>query len=279
MSGEPLISPSAPEAATPVSDSWVGPLLMLAAAASAALAWTASRVVAPELGGAETVFLRTMMLLVVVSPWFFLRGREMLAAFRSPLHLLRLFAVGGSVTFFTVALGLAPLMQVTALSFVAPFFVLVMARIWHGERIGLAQWAAVGVGLVGVVLVVSPAELAAAPGRLNGALLALVGAFCLAVAWTSVRRLHSMNQSLVVLVVPPIAMTVAVSGVLALPSLRLPPVEMLPMLALAAVFTLLSHVLQCLSFKHGRPTRVAPVDFTRLLFASFCGMVTGIGTI
>ena len=82
-----------------------------------------------------------------------------------------------------------------------------------------------------------------------------------------------MNQSLVVLVVPPIAMTVAVSGALALPSLRLPPVEMLPMLAVAAVFTLLSHVLQCLSFRHGRPTRVAPVDFTRLLFASFCGTV------
>ncbi|MDP6706325.1 MAG: DMT family transporter [Alphaproteobacteria bacterium] len=256
-----------------MSDSWVGPLLMLAAAASAALAWAAPRTVAPELGGALTVFLRTLMLLVVVTPWLALQSGEMLAAFRSPLHLLRLFAIGWSVTCFTVALGLAPLVQVTALSFAAPFFVLLLARIWHGEPIRLVQWAAVGIGSVGVVLVVSPAALTDAPGRLAGPLLALVGAFCLAIAWTSVRRLHAMRQSLAVLVVTPIVMTVAVSGVLALPELRLPPEATLPALAVAAVFTLLAHLLQCLSFRHGRPTRVAPVDFTRLVFAALCGIL------
>ena len=177
--------------------------------------------------------------------------------------MLRIFAVGCSVTCFTIALSLAPLVQVTALSFTAPFFVLMLARICYRERIDFARWAAAGVGLAGVLFVIYPAAgLAETPGQFNGVLLALVGSFCLATAWTSVRRLHSMSQSLAVLVVPPIVMTVAVSGTLALPSLQLPPVETLPVLAVAAVVTFLSHLLQCLSFRHGRPTRVAPVDFT-----------------
>ena len=113
----------------PVSDSWLGPLLMLAGAAFAALAWTATRMVAPVLGGPETVFLRTLIPLVAVAPWLVLRGREMMVIFRSPLHLARIFAVGLSVTCFALALSYAPLVNVTALSFVAPLFVLVLARL------------------------------------------------------------------------------------------------------------------------------------------------------
>jgi len=259
--------------AGPVADGWVGPLLMLAGAGAAALAWTATRKIAPGLGGPETVFLRTLMLLVVVSPWLVFRGREMLVVFRSPLHLLRIFAIGLSVTCFAVALSFAPLVQVTALSFVAPFFVLILARIFYGEHVGAWQWLSVGTGFAGVILVLSPAALAAASGEIAGAGLALGGAFCLAVAWTSLRRLHSLRQPLLVLVVPPIVMTAAVSGALALPRLRPPPLEVLPTLAAAALFTLLAHLLQCLSFRYGRPTRVAPVDFTRLLFATLFGVL------
>ena len=246
---------------------------MLAGAGAAALAWTATRVVAPLLGGPETVFLRTLMVLVVVSPWLVFSGREMLAVFGSPLHLLRIFAIGASVTCFAWALSLAPLVEVTALSFVAPFFVLMLARLCYGERVGALQWLAVATGFAGVVLLLSPAALAAASGPFAGALLAIGGAFWLAVGWICVRRLHAMSQTLPVLIVPPVLMTAALSAVLALPSFRLPPPEALPMLAVAAAFTLLSHLLQCLSFRYGRPTRVAPVDFTRLLFATLCGVV------
>lgn len=245
---------------------------MLAGAAAAALAWTATRMIAPTLGGPETVFLRTLMLLVVVSPWLMFRGRELLVVFRSRLHLLRIFAVGLSVTCFAVALSFSPLVQVTALSFVAPFFVLILARVCYGEQVSPYQWLAVALGFVGVLLVLAPA-LKTASAQLVGALLAIAGAFCLAVAWSSVRQLHALRQPLHILIVPPILMTVVVSGALALPSLEPPPMAALPILAVAAFFTLLSHLLQCLSFRHGRPTRVVPVDFTRLLFASLFGIL------
>jgi drug/metabolite transporter (DMT)-like permease len=66
-------------------------------------------------------------------------------------------------------------------------------------------------------------------------------------------------------------MTLAVSGAIALPDLTMPPASTLPVLAAAALLTLLAHVLQIVSFRYGRPTRVAPVDFTRLLFATLFG--------
>jgi drug/metabolite transporter (DMT)-like permease len=261
----------APAAEAALADGWGGPLLMLAAAVAAALAWTATRVVAPILGGPETVFLRTLIVVAVLLPALIRWRREMLPVFRSPLHLLRIVAVGISVTCFAVALSLAPLVQVTALSFVAPLFVLLLARLFLGERVRAAQWLAVAAGLSGVVLVLSPATLAASPARFAGPLLSIGGAFFLAVGWTILRRLHSMQQALPVLVVPPALMTLAVSGAIALPDLAMPPASTLPVLAAAALLTLLAHVLQIVSFRYGRPTRVAPVDFTRLLFATLFG--------
>jgi len=257
--------------AEPVSDGLLGPLLMLAGACAAALAWTATRAIAPLIGGPETVFLRTLILFVVTSPWLVFRGREMLLVFRTPLHLLRIFTVGVSVTCFAVALGFAPLVQVTALSFIAPFFVLILARLWHGERVLAAQWLAVATGFVGVLLVLSPGDTSPRSGHFVGALLAVVGAFCLAVGWTSVRQLLVMRQPLHLLLVPPLIMTLAVSGALAAPGFEVPPADAWPLLFIAAAFTILSHLLQMLAFRHGRPTRVAPVDFTRLIFASLFG--------
>lgn len=268
---EPGPDPAGQRATVVLSDSWTGPLLMLAAAACAAFAWTATRTVALEIGGPSTVFIRTLMLLAVLSPWFLFNGRSMLVVFRSRLHLLRLVAVGLSVTCFTVALGLAPLAEVTALSFTAPLFVLLLARLFDAEPVGLARWIGVAVGLVGIALVVAPPALASPTRHIEGALIAVGGAFCLATAWTSVRRLHEMRQSLGVLIAPPLVTTVLVSGAFALPQLTLPSLRTLPVLAVAAVFTLLAHTLQCLSFRYGRPARVAPIDYTRLLFAVACG--------
>lgn len=54
------------------------------------------------------------------------------------------------------ALGFLPVAQVTALSFVAPAMVTVMAALCLHETVGLRRWSAVILGIVGVLIVIRP---------------------------------------------------------------------------------------------------------------------------
>lgn len=55
-----------------------------------------------------------------------------------------------------LALAFLPVAQVTALSFVAPVMVTVMAAVFLHETIGLRRWTAVILGIVGVLIVIRP---------------------------------------------------------------------------------------------------------------------------
>ena len=49
-----------------------------------------------------------------------------------------------------------PLADVTAITFASPFFVAALSGIVLGERVGLHRWAAVVVGMTGVLIVIRP---------------------------------------------------------------------------------------------------------------------------
>jgi drug/metabolite transporter (DMT)-like permease len=124
-----------------------------------------------------------VFLLALVVPltggWAQLRTR------RPGLHAVRGgFVVMANLCFF---LGLAalPLAEAVALSFLSPFLITVFSVVLLGERVGPRRWAAIAVGLVGVVLVLRPGGEAFQPA----ALLPLAGALFYALMQTVTRRL------------------------------------------------------------------------------------------
>lgn len=92
--------------------------------------------------------------------WTILRPR------RPFLHLLRgLAIVGANMAFFT-ALAVLPLADATAMFFVAPLFISLLAVPILGEKVGVRRLAAVLVGFAGVLIMVRPgAETADIPAR------------------------------------------------------------------------------------------------------------------
>ncbi len=95
-------------------------------------------------------------LLVVLVFIFFGGGVQSLKTRRPALHLLRgMFLVFANMFFF---LGLAtiPLGETVAMFFVAPLFICLLAQPILGERVGLTSWTAIGIGLVGVLIMVRP---------------------------------------------------------------------------------------------------------------------------
>ena len=98
------------------------------------------------------------------------------------------------------ALGLLPLPEVTALGYAAPLLTVIFAAMFLGEQVRVFRLTAVAIGLVGVVIVLSPrltitgVEVASKLQTI-GAMAALLGAVFAALAQVFVRKLVHSEQT------------------------------------------------------------------------------------
>src|SRR5947207_1969102 len=101
--------------------------------------------------------LRALASLPLILVWIGFRGgfRQVLRV-RFGLHALR--AAIGIVMLAALVYGLRrlPLSEAYAIFFVAPLLITVFAALILGERIGWQRWAAVAIGLAGVLIVLRP---------------------------------------------------------------------------------------------------------------------------
>ncbi len=106
-------------------------------------------------------------------------------------HLLRVFfVVISNVTYF---LGLAalPLADAVAISFVSPLMLTVLSVVVLGERVGPRRWAAVGVGLLGVLIMFRPGVGVFEPA----AALVLISAICYAATNLMTRAMKATESA------------------------------------------------------------------------------------
>ncbi len=106
----------------------------------------------------QVVLIRSMIgmavFLLVIMP--FSGGWRVFVTHRLGLHVLRgACVVFANLTFF---LGLAeiPIADGVAIFFVSPLLITIMSVVFLGERVGPWRWAAVGMGLIGVIIMVRP---------------------------------------------------------------------------------------------------------------------------
>ncbi len=126
----------------------------------------------------QVVLIRAMiaftLMVAVVMPlaggWAQMRTR------RLGLHLAR----GGLLVFanmsYFLSLSVLPIADATAIFFVGPLIIAVFSVVFLGEYVGPRRWAAIGVGLIGVLVMIRPGGAAFTPV----ALLPLLSAACYA---------------------------------------------------------------------------------------------------
>lgn len=123
-------------------------------------------------------------------------GFRILRTDRPGLHLLRgLLLVTANMTFFA-AFAVLPLAEATALFFVAPLFITLLAIPFLGERVGHRRLIAVAIGFGGVMLMLRPGteQQAATPERLV-MLLPIVAALAYALTQILTRRLGIASKA------------------------------------------------------------------------------------
>ncbi len=159
-----------------------------------------------------------------------------------------------------------PLAQVYAILFATPLLITVLAIPILGETVRLRRWAAVIVGLVGVLIVVRPGAATLTLGHL-AALAAAVGG---AIAAILLRKIGGRERPAVMLLYPMLGNFVVMGC--AMPFAYRPlPIGDLGALAVIAVFSSLAALCLIAAYRAGEAGIVAPMQYSQIVWASVYG--------
>lgn len=149
---------------------------------------------------AVIIFYRSFFALVVLIIWLAWRGQFPRAIYtrRLPAHLVRAIAGIGSMFFMFAAYQLLPLADATALSYLQPLLVALFAGLVLGEKLTKLRIGAILCGFAGVLLMLwhhLGTAGAANTDHIAGAILSILGAILVAVAFIQIRRLTETEDS------------------------------------------------------------------------------------
>ncbi len=179
-----------------------------------------------------------------------------------PLHLLRGVLGVAMMAGFVYGLRGMPLSTAYAITFVAPLLVTAMAGPLLKERVGPGRWLAIGVGLLGVLVILRPTG----EGMMTaGGLAVLVAAMCYAAGAITVRLLaqRDSTQAMVVWF-----MALLSVGALALAWPGWKPLESADgwIIAGIGVAGSLAQIALTEAFRRGEASLIAPLEYTALIW-------------
>jgi drug/metabolite transporter (DMT)-like permease len=234
---------------------------MLLAAALFGLMDTGLKLLSPHYPALQVAALRALSSLPLVIAFVAWRGAlGTLWRIRWPLHLLRGVLGIGMLSLFAFALRHLPLAEAYSIFFVAPLLITLLSGPLLGERVGLARWIAIGVGLAGVIVVLRPTG--TGMFTLGGGAV-LLAAACYSVSAITVRivnRTDSIESQVFWLM----ALVSLGAGLLALPDWK--PVRMADAWVLCgvAVSGFLGQLAITDAFRHGEASAIAPFEYSAL---------------
>jgi len=147
----------------------------------------------------QAVFFRSFFAMPIIVVWLAARG-DLSTGFRVEsriAHVWRGLIGTAAMGCGFAALGLLPLPEVTAIGYAAPLMTVLFAAALLGERLRLFRLTAVGIGLVGVLVILWPKLSLGDPTDLAviGAGLALASAALRALAQIQIRRMVQHEET------------------------------------------------------------------------------------
>ena len=228
-----------------------------------------ARELSGELDTFQVLFLRSVVgLMVIGSLMIVTRQTRARITSRLPLHCIRnLFHYAGQYGWF-LGISLLPLAEVFALEFTVPLWTALIACTFLGERLTLNKLAAIGSGLLGVVLIVKPGtELFS-----YASFIVLAAAICYSVSHACTKGLASTESPMTILFYMCVVQ-LPISCVLAIPNWAMPQGEQWLWVSVVSVTALTAHYCMAKAMQHTEVTHVVVMDFLRLPIIGALGIV------
>lgn len=141
---------------------------------------------------AQVVFFRNFFALLVMLPWVYLQGIQILKTRRWYLHLSRATTGIISMYCFFYVISQLPLAQAMLVLLLSPFVVPIIARFWLNERPSKLTLFAIALGFVGVFIAI---PVSSGPGNLLMLAIGLLSAVLVAVTKTTIRYMSDTEPA------------------------------------------------------------------------------------
>lgn len=185
------------------------------------------------------------------------------------LQVLRGLSLLAISLFFLSALSLLPIGEATAVHFLSPLLVILLAIPLLGERAGLGHWLVVGLGFAGVLIIVRPGGGLLTPAML----LPVASATCYAVFQLLTRRIGTRDSAATTNLVTGLVGAVGLSLMLPWFWSGLPEWPQLLGMASLGVIAVSGHMLLTIAFQYSSPVLLAPFSYLQIFFAVLYGFV------
>ena len=174
--------------------------------------------------------------------------------------------LAGTSAFY--AFSVLPLAQVYAFIFAAPLLITVLSIPILGERVGIHRWAAVVIGLVGVMVVLRPGAEQLTLGHIAG-LMAAAGS---AVVSVVTRKIGRQERSAVLMLYPMMANFVLMACLL--PFFYKPmPIEHLGLLAVMSLLGFSAGLCIIAAYRFGDAAIIAPMQYSQIIWGAGFGFL------
>ena len=217
----------------------------------------------------QIVWSRQLGLLLGVLVLLAYRGFGILRTQHLGLQIARGAMAAGSASLFIFAVSFVPLVDATAVTFVAPFMVTLIAALVLREAVGIRRWTALAIGFVGVLIVTRPGMGVVHPA----VFLILIAALLFALRQIISRVVAGTDRILTTVaytaLVGSAIMTVPLPFVWRTPETSIELILLVSMALIAAVAEIL--VIKALDVADA--VVVAPVHYSIIIWATFYGFV------
>ena len=224
-----------------------------------------------EVPPGQAVFFRSFFALPIILGWLAIRG-ELATGWKTsnPVgHFWRGLVGTSAMGLMFTGLGLLPLPEVTAIGYAAPLLVVVFAAMFLDEKVGLYRLSAVLLGMVGVLIVLSPRltiGVGLSTGETLGAVVVLMGAVMAALAQVFVRKLVQTEGTAAIVFW--FSVTSALLALCTLPwGWAWPSWTAVLMLVMAGLLGGIGQIFLTSSYRYADASLVAPFEYTSMILA------------
>ncbi len=216
----------------------------------------------------EILFIRQICVLLIISPVILKHSRTAFKSDHKRIHLLRTaFSTIAMITGFTSIVYL-PLAEAITLSFGRTLFATLLAIFILNEIVGIRRWVGTLVGFAGVLIVAHPS-----PDNVNiYAILAIISAFFVAANMIILRKITQIDSPLTIMSFQSVSIALIMAGP-AFYYWKTPNLEELILIVMAGGLMSVAQYLTIQAFKAGEAAAIAPMEYTRLLFATVIGVL------
>jgi len=215
------------------------------------------------------VLFQNFISLALFTPWVLGKGISELRTSRTWLHIVRAVAGLLSQVLMFAAVKKMPLVNAVLLSNSAPLFIPLVTWAWLKERIGGMVWMSLFVGFAGVILILKPG-LALLSDPI--ALIAISAAVFSALALVAVNQLSNTEPPRRILFYY-FLYSSAAAAPFAVLKWRTPTDREWLFLGGIGLMMAASQLLIILAYKHATAGRIAPFNYTVVIFSGLIGWV------